>query len=297
MLKLSLALFALMGFAWAKGQMPSVDQGTLVRHQVKSAYVDQRYVDVWLPPGYRQEKKYPVIYMHDGQMLYDGSTTWNKQEWNVDAKIGSMMNNGMMPECIIAGIWNNQEKRHAEYFPEKAIALIPDSQKGQLMPLLKGGPQADAYLLFLVKEVKPLIDRLYSTKPEQESTFICGSSMGGLISLYAVCEYPEVYGGAACLSTHWPGIFTMESNPIPDALLAYLSAQLPLPTNHKLYFDHGTATLDSLYKPTQMRVDSLLRQRGYSVKNLLSLEFPGEAHTEEAWSSRLPIPFAFLLKK
>jgi len=235
--------------------------------------------------------------MHDGQMLYDASTTWNKQEWNVDEILGTMMIQGTIPECIVAGVWNNPEKRHAEYFPEKAIAFIPQLQREQLMPLLKGGPQADRYLHFLVKEAKPLIDRLYSTKPGRENTFICGSSMGGLISWYALCEYPEVFGGAACLSTHWPGTFTMENNPIPNAMLAYLSERLPSPGKHKLYFDFGTATLDSLYKPTQIRVDSLLKQHGYSTKNWITREFPGQPHTEEAWRSRFHIPATFLLSK
>ena len=77
--------------------------------------------------------------------------------------------------------------------------------------------QSDAYLKFLVTELKPFIDSTFSVATDRSNTFIAGSSMGGLISMYAVCEYPAVFGGAACLSTHWPGIFTAENNPIPEA--------------------------------------------------------------------------------
>lgn len=82
--------------------------------------------------------------------------------------------------------------------------------------------RSDRYLEFLVKELKPFIDRNFSTRPDRSNTFIAGSSMGGLISLYAICEYPETFGGAACLSTHWPVLYSTENNPLPDALRRYM---------------------------------------------------------------------------
>ncbi len=93
----------------------------------------------------------------------------------------------------------------------------------------------------MVNELKPFIDSNFATLGDQSNTFVAGSSMGGLISLYAVCEYPDVFGGAACLSTHWPGVFNSEHNPIPAAFIRYLESHLPSPVNHKLYFDYGTA--------------------------------------------------------
>lgn len=279
----------------SQAQLPTVAYGTLVRHQVSSTLVDQRYVDVWLPPDYERSRQYPVVYMHDGQMLFDSTLTWNKQEWGVDETLGQLISTGKIPPCIVVGVWNNGEKRHAEYFPQKVIAFIPQAARDTLMPMLKGGPRADAYLRFLVTEVKPLIDRLYSTKAGKDNTFISGSSMGGLISWYALCEYPDTFGAAACLSTHWPGIFTMDNNPIPEAMLAYLEKHLPPPAKHRLYFDYGTATLDSLYKPTQLRVDALMKAHGYGARNWQTREFPGAPHTEAAWRERLHIPFTFLL--
>jgi hypothetical protein len=121
--------------------------------------------------------------------------------------------------------------------------------------------------------------------------------MGGLISMYAICEYPAVFGGAACLSTHWPGIFQVENNPIPNAFYRYLKKNLPNPKNHKIYFDFGTATLDALYEPLQNEVDLIMKQKGFSTKNWITKKFEGENHSEIAWQKRLHIPFEFLLGK
>jgi enterochelin esterase-like enzyme len=147
-----------------------------------------------------------------------------------------------------------------------------------------------------VKGLKPYIDKKYSTFADRANTFIAGSSMGGLISMYAICEYPEVFGGAACLSTHWPGIFQMDNNPVPGVFFSYMKTHLPDPKTHKLYFDYGTDTLDALYPPLQNQADEIIRARGYHDKNWMTKEFPGEDHSETAWHKRLHIPFEFLLK-
>jgi predicted alpha/beta superfamily hydrolase len=122
-----------------------------------------------------------------------------------------------------------------------------------------------------------------------------GSSMGGLISMYAICEYPKVFGSAGCMSTHWPGIFTTVDNPIPAVFLDYLDKHLPSPKDHKLYFDYGSATLDAMYKPYQTKADSIMRAHGYADKNWITREFPGDDHSEKSWNRRLAIPLTFLL--
>jgi predicted alpha/beta superfamily hydrolase len=114
--------------------------------------------------------------------------------------------------------------------------------------------------------------------------------MGGLISIYAICEYPEIFGGAACLSTHWPGIFFMKDNPVPQAFFTYLDTHLPAPKSHKLYFDHGTATLDAMYPALQKKVDEIIIAKGYDSANWMTKEFPGEDHSETAWHKRVHIP-------
>lgn len=156
---------------------------------------------------------------------------------------------------------------------------------------------SDLYLKFIVTELKPFIDKTFSAKRNQANTFIAGSSMGGLISIYAVCEYLKVFGGIACISTHWPGTFTVTNNPVPNALVNYLKKHLPNPKNHKIYFDCGDQTVDALYKPLHKNIDVVMKAKGYSTKNWITKFFPGKDHSEKSWAERLIIPLEFLLKQ
>ncbi|MFY7652189.1 MAG: alpha/beta hydrolase [Chitinophagaceae bacterium] len=285
--------------------LPQVSSGKLVRlENFASKFVDARNVDVWLPENYDGKKKMAVLYMHDGQMLFDSATTWNKQDWGVDETVATLINEKAIRNCIVVGVWNSGKNRHIDYFPQKPFESLSDFVKDTLLHAKRpnsqvafsGFVQSDKYLQFLVTELKPYIDSAFATLKNRENTFIAGSSMGGLISMYAICEYPAIFGGAACLSTHWPGIFTVENNPIPNAFVDYLKKHLPSPKTHKIYFDYGTATLDALYPPLQQKVDAVMPTKGYTAKNWVTRAFPGEAHTEEAWKKRLAIPLKFLMK-
>lgn len=302
-----LLLLALLGsLTSAAQQLPALSSGTLRRFEnFPSRYVDPRTVDVWLPEGYDARKQYAVLYMHDGQMLFDSAATWNRQEWGVDETVGRLLADGNIRDCIVVGVWNNSAKRHSEYFPQNPFESLTPAQREALQREMRSADQAlfaadvqsDNYLKFLVRELKPFVDRQFSTRKGRKHTFVAGSSMGGLISLYAICEYPKVFGGAACLSTHWPGIFRVEDNPIPAAFLRYMEKHLPSPRTHRLYFDLGTGTLDALYPPLQRQADAVLRARGFSEKNWMTRVFEGADHSERAWQSRLDIPVLFLLGK
>jgi predicted alpha/beta superfamily hydrolase len=287
----------------SNSQTPQVDQGDLVYIQdFKSDYVKSRPVAIWLPPNYNEEKAYPVVYMHDGQALFDARTTWNGQEWGVDEVLSGSFKEGLS-ECIVVGVWNGGVDRRREFFPKPAFDLLSDegrkvyttAQDGGGNLLLSGPIISDRYLQFLVEEVKTYVDKHYSTDPGREATFVMGSSHGGLISIYALCEYPEVFGGAACLSTHWTGLFEHNDH-MPDALVAYLEGALPEPGKHRIYFDHGTETLDSLYGPYQKKVDAVMHSKGYSASWITRI-FEGAAHTENDWKNRLHEPFTFLLNE
>ncbi|QBZ97995.1 alpha/beta hydrolase [Flavobacterium sangjuense] len=299
------AFFIFIGMV-STAQEIKVTSGKIERFpNFKSQYVDARNVDVWLPDGYSPNKKYAVLYMHDGQALYDASTTWNKQAWEVDETAGKLNSEGKVKKFIVVGIWNISEKRHPEYFPQKPYENLTKTQKDTITAQLqKAGrttavfkPYSDLYLKFLVTELKPFIDHNFSTLTDKDNTFIAGSSMGGLISMYAICEYPEVFGAAACISTHWPGVFASENNPIPDAFYAYLRKKLPNPKTNRIYFDYGDQTLDAMYPPLQQKVDIIMNEKGFTSENWITKFFPGENHSEEAWQKRLHIPLEFLLKK
>lgn len=289
-------------------QIPTVYSGSIKRFEnFKSTFVDARNIDVWLPGDYSEKEKYAVLYMHDGQMLYDSAITWNKQAWEVDEVAAELQAKGITQKFIVVGIWNNGKYRHSEFFPQKIIANIPaKTQKMIVAEQLQGKPQADNYLTFLVKELKPFIDKNFSTYKDKNHTFIAGSSMGGLISLYAICEYPNIFSGAACISTHSPMIapdkLRTATDIDVDADIAakfreYLRLNLPNPKSHKIYFDYGDQTLDSFYKPFQEKIDLIMKEKGYSEKNWTTQFFEGADHSEKSWHKRLELPLFFLLEK
>ncbi|MFZ4103889.1 MAG: alpha/beta hydrolase [Sediminibacterium sp.] len=287
--------------------LPKVENGTLVRiDNLNSNYVPKRKIDVWLPIGYDANKKYSVLYMQDGEMLFDTSITWNKKSWLVHDPITKLVKENKIKEVIVVGIWNGGERRHSEYFPQKPFEMLSLDQKATIKEAVRKNNasvfnnhevNSNNYLKFIVEELKPYIDKNFSTNSNANNTFIAGSSMGGLISMYAICEYPNVFGGAICMSTHWPGIFEMENNPIPAAFLQYLNEKLPSAQNHKLYFDCGDQTLDALYPPLQNKVDELMRKKGYTQKSWMTKYFTNQDHSEVAWSGRVHIPLQFMLQK
>ena len=285
--------------------MPEVSSGKLTRMEnFQSKFVNPRNIDVWLPDGYGTGKKYAVIYMHDGQMLFDSTTTWNKQEWHVDEVITKLNSEGKTRDCIVVAIFSNNEYRNAEYFPEVALDRLLEPTRGSIVTaLLNGKPLSDNYLKFIVEELKPYIDKTFSTFSDPSNTIIMGSGMGALISVYAFCKYPDVFGGAGCLSTHWPVIGSgLLYNPtITDntamAFREYLSFNLPRPPRGKIYFDFGSEPPDGLYKPYQQLVDIIMKKTGYTSANWITREIAGGNQSERSWSRRLHIPLEFLLSK
>jgi predicted alpha/beta superfamily hydrolase len=255
-----------------------------------SQFVAARNVDVWCPPGYSEQldRRYPVIYMHDGQNLFDPALAYAGVTWGV-AETLTRLADEKFREAIVVGIWNNGEERRREYMPQKPLddpAAI--DLKAEYLAQQKGEPVSDYYLRFIVEELKRFIDCNYQTQPDRANTIVIGSSMGGLISLYALVEYPEIFGKAACLSTHWTIGGTL--------LVDYLGNALPRSGQHKLYFDYGTLGLDSDYEPYQQRMDKWLQAAGYvQNQDCLTLKFEGEEHSEHAWKTRLDIPLRFLL--
>ncbi len=264
----------------------------------KSKFVSSRHVDVWLPPDYHTntQQRYAVIYMQDGQNLFSPETAYGGTEWQVDETAARLIREKKIKKCIIVGIWNSP-KRFTEYLPKQPFELLdPDYQiKLRQERIPDGEVLSDNYLKFVVKELKPHIDRHYRTLSDRANTVIAGSSMGGLISLYALCQYPKVFGAAACFSTHWPASLKENSPNLTNAYLQYLQKRLPKPKHHKIYFDYGTETLDAWYEDHQLAVDAFLKDKGYFPDFCMSKKFEGAAHNEQAWQQRFHIPLLFLL--
>lgn len=272
----------------------------IVEHeQFTSAFVQSRNLSVWLPAGYGTERevRYPVIYAHDGQNLFEPGYSYGGVEWRLDETAETLMGSDTLPPAIIVGIWNT-DARWQEYAPQKVIeSLTGDTASewlGPELPELKG----DAYLRFIVEELKPFIDETYQTRPDQDHTFIMGSSMGGLISLYAVAEYPDTFRRAAAVSIHWPltepdGAIAQQAD---AAMQAYLAASGLDADKHTIWFDHGTETLDAAYPPHANAMEAWFRAQGWDETQAIFKAYPGTNHSEGAWAARADQILTFLLE-
>ncbi len=302
-------IFFFWGCLIAQSLFSQISSGKLVSYKnFQSSYVTSRNVDVWIPADYSPQKKYGVIYLHDGQNLFDANATWNHQEWGIDEALTKFNSKAQIEggtEFIAVGIWNDGVNRHSNYFPQRVYDLLNKQQKDSILvakrnkksDLFTNPINSDDYLKFIVTELKPFIDSIYSTNGSSDFTAIAGASMGGLISMYAICEYPHVFGAAGCFSTHWPGIFEMTGNPLPDAMVTYFSSHLPSPKNHKILFTHGTEGLDSLYGPIQLRINQVLQKHLFPQSRWKTQVDEGLGHQESTWRKQFEDNVNFLLTR
>ncbi len=276
--------------------------------RVPSRHLRERKVVVWLPPGYDgSDIRYATLYMHDGQNLFDAAASFSGVPWAVDRHLASLMAARAVRPTIVVAIWNTPD-RWNEYAPATPLRALPPA----LQARAGGGRDtglglmADAYLRYMVEELKPTMDTQFRTRPGRDDTFVMGSSMGGLISLYALVNYPEVFGGAGCISTHWPvtgaeALLAAPDGPdaraLNDSTRRWLAASLPPAGKHRLYFDHGDQGLDATYGAHQQQIDQIVAAKGFrSGVDWQTRSFPGAAHHETAWQARLPVPLTFLLR-
>ncbi len=268
---------------YAAGRDHTVIGDVRVASQIRSPQLgNTRDLLVYLPPSYAEgTQRYPVLYLHDGQNLFDARTSF-VGEWCVDETCEQLAEEGI--ELIVVGIPNAGSQRMAEYGPFR-------SRNGD-------GGQGDAYLAFIVETIKPLIDTTFRTKPERESTGIMGSSMGGLISLYAAFRYPEIFGVIGAMS---PSLWFASM-----AIFPYIRRAPFNPA--RIYLDIGTreggrSPVDQLllhassrrYFGNAFRMHELLVAKGYRPGQTLHyVEEPLGMHNEAAWARRLPDALRFL---
>jgi predicted alpha/beta superfamily hydrolase len=275
----------------AYAQADAAAVGLQPKEQAESRFVPARTIQVWLPPGYAGNRaRYPVIYLHDGQNVYDEPAPFSGTSWKVHHALAKAIAERRVRPAILVAVWNN-DNRLGEYMPEAALAGAPQAASEPGKDLFRGLPlkrekvAGDAYLRFLAEELKPRIDARYRTLKGPRDTFLMGSSMGGLISAYALVRYPRVFGGCGCLSTAWPvgGGFAAD----------WFIGKLAGLKRRRLYFDYGTGTDDGAIGPDQIRVDAAAKAAG--LQSYRSLSWPGHKHTESAWAERVHVPLEFLL--
>ena len=233
-----------------------------------------RDILVYLPPSYATANRtYPTLYMHDGQNLFDEATSF-AGKWGVDEALEEASDEGI--EAIVVGIPNTGVERMQEYSPFKDARF--------------GGGRAADYVKFVVETVRPLVDDAFRTTGDREATATIGSSMGGLISLYAFFERPDVFGAVGAAS---PSLGFAQG-----AAIEYLE-RAPF-VGGRIYIDVGTAE----GRPEPARYvekvrwarDLLLRKGYHEGRDLLYVEEDGATHNEAAWAGRFPRLLRFLLK-
>lgn len=253
--------------------------GTLrIAHDIYSPQLNNtRDILVYLPPSYHTgDRHYPVIYMHDGQNLFDAHTSY-AGEWHVDETMARLSAEGI--EAIVVGIPNAEAQRVAEYNP------YPTERFHHA--------QGNAYVRFIMETVKPSIDNAYRSLTDAAHTGIIGSSMGGLISLYAWLAYPHVFGLGGVMS---PSIWVA-----PESVFSHVK-HADFNTG-RLYLDTGTAeTTRKLKRYAKAFADNVvalrltLEARGYTQPERLKFVYEeGGQHNESSWARRLPDALRFLL--
>ncbi|WP_425230852.1 alpha/beta hydrolase [Sphingomonas sp.] len=292
-------LALLLALAWG-GAARAEDTGRFVEiAAVPTTRIAPPHVVVWLPPGYDAGRsRYPVVYMHDGQNVFFPARSGFNKVWAADRAVLRLIAAHRIALVIVVAIDHPGAARYRQYFPQRVYEMGSPALRRAFDAQVHGPITGDAYLAFLVHDLKPLIDRSYRTRADAAHTAIVGSSMGGLISCYGFVEYPRVFGRAACVSTHW--LLAMPSELPADADVLglwgqYLMAHLGAPAGRRLWMDHGTLTLDANYGPWQEAIDADLTTLGWRRgRDFESSVYPGAAHEENAWAARLDDIFAWL---
>jgi len=255
---------------WSHGERKRVNYGQItgtVRYHraLKGAGIKDRDLVVWLPPDYEADltRRYPVIYMHDGQNIFDPVTSSFGTDWSVDETADDLIKKKSIEPVIVVGIYNTSD-RMKEYTP---------------------GDKGTAYMDFVVKTVKPLIDSTYRTKADRKNTIVGGSSAGGIMSFMLVWEHPDVFSKAICMSPAF-------RNPVASAGWNYV--KFVQRTNGKkndvfFYIDNGGIGLESQLQPGIDEMILALKAKGYAEgKDFVFVRDPAAKHFESDWARRFP---------
>jgi enterochelin esterase-like enzyme len=245
-----------------------VSAGQFRKHvQFRSRFLrNQRDLIVYLPPGYNEQpwRRFPVLYLHDGQNLFDRATAFAGQDWNIQGSADYLIQSGAVEPLLIVGIYNTGKSRIYEYTPTKVPKL--------------GGGRADRYAKFLIQEVIPLVHQQYRALPDASQTGIGGSSLGGLVSLHFGLKYPQTFGRIAALS---PSVWWHQR-----AIHRFAAAATPEP-RPRIWLDIGTREGPRIVQDVEQLRDILLKKGWREGEDLHYARVEGAEHNEASWSQRV----------
>lgn len=265
---------------------------------------DQR-VSIWLPPEYDAypRRRFPVLYMWDGQNLFDPATTHYGKAWMVQDVLKGMVARGEAEPHIVVGIWSPPGKdRYRVYLPHAVHARIAGPIRASMDDMAGGPIASDAMLRWTAEVLKPRFDREFRTRSGARDTTVVGASMGGLMACYAALERPDIFSRAGCVSAHFaladPELATRHRPAIEAAWSEYLAARFRSADGQRIWLDHGTATLDASYAPWQRHVAARFEAAGWQRdRDFAARVYPGAEHDEIAWHARLPEMLRWLWQK
>ena len=237
-----------------------------------------RDVLVYLPPGYEADRRrrYPVLYLHDGQNLFDGATSFIPgQEWRVDETAQALILSHAIEPVIIIGIYNTGRERIEEYTPSAD-------------PKFKVGGKADLYGRLIVEELKPFVDSHYRTKRGAADTGLGGSSLGGLVTMYLGLRYPKVFGKLAVVS---PSVWWDDYRIIREV------QALRAKPHTRIWLDMGTDEGANATDGARLLRDALAGKGWQLDRDLKYFEAVGAKHSEAAWAERVEPFLRFLFPK
>lgn len=266
-LRCILSIFFTFSFLGIYAQSTASEQ--VIRFELDAPQLQSKKgIWVYLPKNYENsEKTYSVIYMHDAQNLFDNTTSY-VGEWEIDEYLDSVSDD----ETIIVGIEHGNEKRIDELTPYEHEKY--------------GGGKGDQYIDFIIKTLKPYIEKDYRVKAGAQNTAVFGSSLGGLISLYAIIKHPDVFGAA--------GIFSPALWINPE--IYQLVEQSEIPSTSRFYFLTGSDEGESMV-PDQERMVTLLKVKGVDEKRIFDKVIDGGKHNEAFWSDQFPDAYKWIVKQ
>ena len=289
----------------------SVSFGELETVSFKSKVLGERKIHFFSLEDQIINKETTFIFFQDGQNLFDAETMWRNQEWEIDETFKKMHLKNLNTNIVVIAVnsanksgngFLDNTKRYAEYFPKQSISFFDKGFRKFAYKKFIDTYRFN-YLNFLSEELIPLVEEKFKTKLNKNNTGIMGASMGGLISLNAMLEYPETFGFAGAFSTHWVGIQPLEYFVLPfrkriegdklttSAIKKYIESRVVNLENHKTYFDRGTQGLDAAYTNPQKEIDKIFSENNLSFKSLI---FEGHDHLEKDWAKRFEKALIFL---
>ena len=288
-----------------------VSFGELESFVIESDY-DTRKIQMYYPNNKKIDSDTLFILMNDGEELFNAAESWHNMEWGIDEKIEEMNLNESELNFVIIAIHSakkgnrffvDETKRYAEYFPKESIPYFDSGFKKRRYQEWVNKNNL-YYLEFLTEDVIPFVEDKFDILLNNRNLGIIGASMGGLAALNALIEHPDLFGFAGCISTHWVGIKPFEYVLLPlvgkingdddtaNAIISYIEDNITSIDDQKIYFDHGTIGLDSLYSTPQGRVNKILDSKSKDYKYLV---FEGYDHYAPEFGSRFDSVLEYLV--